>query len=287
MNQRGVWDATTLRPMPAWWESYDAAAGKALLWVKVPGLGPQASQSLLLTAGHATGCAASLFDGYSVFPFFSDVHDVSAWHATNQLKITDTVTVGPLTIGGRSVIQSDNYYNGFPGVAQAANGDFVLAYKKGTTHVDSPLVVLRRSSDAGTTWSPEVVYFDSSVPDPALLRTPLGALVMALGKADQSGRELAAYSRSTDNGLTWTPFTFFNDPATDTFSVAPSLVGWTDDVWRGLRELHAGSRQRSRPVVVVGRRSQLDETLGASSGRAIPRSVKPRLPIPRRTHCSR
>ncbi|MGC2184973.1 MAG: DUF2341 domain-containing protein, partial [Terriglobales bacterium] len=223
-NESAVWDATTLRPMPAWWESYDAPAGKALLWVKVHGLGPQASQSLLLTAGHATGCAASSFDGYSVFPFFSDVHGVSAWHASNQLKITDTITVGPLSIGGRSVIQSDNYYNGFPGVAQASNGDFVLAYKKGTTHVDSPLVVLRRSSDGGTTWSPEVVYFDSSVPDPALLRTPLGALVMALGKADPSGRELAAYSRSTDNGLTWAPFTFFNDPATDTFSVAPSLT---------------------------------------------------------------
>jgi len=65
-----VWDATTLRPMPAWWESYDAVAGKALLWVRVPGLGAQASQSLLLTGGHAAGCAASSSDGYSVFPFF-------------------------------------------------------------------------------------------------------------------------------------------------------------------------------------------------------------------------
>ncbi|MBZ5649289.1 MAG: DUF2341 domain-containing protein [Acidobacteriia bacterium] len=225
-----LWDATTRQPMSAWLESYDAAAGKALLWVKVPGLGPQASQSLLLTAGHATGCVASTssFDGYSVFPFFSDVHDTAGWHATNHLRVTNTITAGPLTIGGRSVIESDGLYNGFPGVAQAANGDFVLAYKKGTTHVNSPFVVLRHSLDKGMTWSPEVVYFDSSQPDPALLRTPLGALVMALGKADQSGREFAAYSRSTDNGLTWAPFTFFFDPSADTFSVAPSLtVGQT------------------------------------------------------------
>ncbi len=128
-----LWDATTHQSISAWLESYDATAVKALLWVKVPGLGPQASRSLLLTAGHAAGCAAPLLDGYLVFPFFSDVHDVSAWHATNQLKITDTVTVGPLSISGRSVIESDNFYNGFPGVAQAAGGDFVLAYKKGTS----------------------------------------------------------------------------------------------------------------------------------------------------------
>ncbi|MGA9811384.1 MAG: DUF2341 domain-containing protein [Terriglobales bacterium] len=219
-----VWDATSQQPMPAWLESYDAAAGKALLWVKVPGLGPQASQGLLLTAGPAPGCAATSFDGYSVFPFFSDVHDVSAWQTSNGLKVTDTVTVGPLNIGGRTVIQSDGLYNGFPGVAQAANGDFVLAYKKGITHVNSPLVVVRRSSDEGKTWSPEVVYFDSSLPDPALLRTPLGALIISLGKADQNGNELAAYSRSTDNGLSWSPYTFFDDPSTDTYSVAPSLV---------------------------------------------------------------
>ena len=135
-----LWDASSRQPVPGWMESYDAAAGKALLWVKVAGLGPRASQNLLLTAGHAAGCAASSFDGYSVFPFFSDVHDVSAWQTTNGLKVTDTVTVGPLNIGGRSVIQSDGLYNGFPGVAQAANGDFVLAYKKGITHVNSPLV---------------------------------------------------------------------------------------------------------------------------------------------------
>ena len=130
--------------------------------------------------------------------------------------------------------------------------------------MNSPLVVLRRSSDEGITWSPEVVYFDSSQPDPALLRTPLGALVMALGKADQSGRELAAYSRSTDNGLTWAPFTFFNDPATDTFSVAPSLTVGQTMYGAGYGKYTLGYRQRTRPVVVVRRRFQLDKTLVAS-----------------------
>jgi hypothetical protein len=161
-----VWDATSDQPVPAWLESYDPVAGKALLWVNLHELAPLASRKLLLTAGHVAGCSASALDGYSVFPFFSDVHDVSGWQTTN-LSVTDTIPEGPLSIGGRTVIQSDGMYNGFPGIAQASNGDFVLAYKKGPGHVNSPLVVLRRSSDAGTTWSPEVVYFDSSQPDPA------------------------------------------------------------------------------------------------------------------------
>lgn len=218
-----IWDAATHRAIPAWLESYDATAGKALLWVKVSALAPQASQSLLLTAGHAKGCAAAAFSGYSVFPFFSDVNDVLAWPATNQLKVTNTIADGPLTISNRSVIESDGKYNCCPGVAQAANGDFVLAYKKGDSHTNSPLVVLRRSTDAGATWSPEVVYFNSSQPDPALIRTPLGDLLMAFGKADPNGRELGAYGRSTDNGLTWGPFTFFQNPPTDTLGVGPSL----------------------------------------------------------------
>jgi len=140
-----VWDATTHQPTPAWLESYDPVAGKGLLWVKLHELASQASLTLLLTAGYATGCSIPRFGGYSVFPFFSDVDDVN-WRATNRLSVTNTAVEGPLTITSRSVIESDGTYNGFPGVAQAANGDFVLAYKKGPDHVNSPLVVLRRSS---------------------------------------------------------------------------------------------------------------------------------------------
>ncbi len=218
-----VWDATTRQPVSAWLESYDSSVGKALLWVKSPTLDPQASRKLLLTAGRIKDCSGAPLDGYSVFPFFSDVHDVGTWQASNRLSVTDTTLQGPLAISGRSVIESDGMYNGFPGVAQAANGDFVLSYKKGPGHVNSPLVIIRRSSDAGATWSPEVVYFDSSEPDPALIQTPLGAMLIALGKADQNGNVAGAFSRSNDNGLTWAPFTFFANPPTDAFGVAPSL----------------------------------------------------------------
>lgn len=218
-----VWDATTQQPRAQWLESYDPAAGKALLWVKLPALGAQASRKLLLTAGSIAGCSAFSSDGYSVFPFFSDVNDVLSWQATNQLSVSNTLVDGPLTIGNRSVIESDSMYNAFPGLAQAANGDFVLSYKKGSDHVNSPLVILRRSSDGGATWSPEVVLADTSVPDPGLARTPLGDLVITFGKLNQNGETGAAYGRSTDNGLTWGTFTFFDNPLTDTLVVDPLL----------------------------------------------------------------
>jgi hypothetical protein len=218
-----VWDATTHQALPDWLESYDAAAEKGLLWVKLPALGAQASVSLRLTAGLAPGCSAAAFSGYEVFPFFSDVSDVLNWQATNALTVSNTVVEGPLTIARRSVIESDGTYNNTPAVVQAANGDFVLSYKKGPGHVNSPFVILRRSRDGGDTWSPEEVYWDSSKPDPGLARTPLGDLLIAFVKADSSGDLGGAYSRSGDDGLTWGPFTFFDDPPTATYVVDPLL----------------------------------------------------------------
>ncbi|MFZ0956423.1 MAG: DUF2341 domain-containing protein [Candidatus Sulfotelmatobacter sp.] len=218
-----VWDATTHQALPDWLEAYDAAAARGLLWVKLPALGAQASVSLLLTAGRVPGCSAPAPNGYAVFPFFSDVSDVLNWQATNALTVSNTVVEGPLTITNRSVIESDGTYNNTPAVVQAANGDFVLSYKKGPGHVNSPFVILRRSRDGGATWSPEEVYWDSSKPDPGLARTPLGDLLIAFVKADSSGALGGAYSRSADNGLTWGPFTFFDNPPTATYVVDPLL----------------------------------------------------------------
>ncbi|HLW85063.1 MAG TPA: DUF2341 domain-containing protein [Candidatus Sulfotelmatobacter sp.] len=218
-----AWDAATHQPMAAWLESYDPAASKGLLWVKLPNLDAQTSLSFLLTAGRSPGCSPPIFSGYTVFPFFSDVHDVLNWQASNELSVSDSVVESPLTIYDRSVIESDGRYNNTPSVVRASNGDLVLSYNTGVGHSNSPFVILRRSRDGGATWSPEVVYFNSSKPDPGLARTPLGDLLIALVKADQSSDAGGAYSRSNDNGLTWEPFTFFDNPPTKTFIVDPLL----------------------------------------------------------------
>jgi hypothetical protein len=133
------------------------------------------------------------------------------------------ITTGAISVENRQVITSDGLYNSTPAVAEAANGDWVLTYRKGTAHVNDPLVILRRSRDQGETWDPEVAYFDTSGPDPALVRTPCGDLLIQFVKLDQNSIAGAAYSRSTDNGLTWGTFDFFTQPANQTSAFGTSL----------------------------------------------------------------
>ena len=130
-------------------------------------------------------------------------------HGRVTFKITD-----------RNIIQSgssDRSYNQAPAVVESSNGDYVLSYKKGIDHVDSPYVVLRRSGDKGASWGPEVIQWNTNSPDPTLARTPLaGDLLIEFGKQDQSGISGAAYARSTDNGFTWSQFRFFDEPVSET-----------------------------------------------------------------------
>ena len=129
-----------------------------------------------------------------------------------------------IEITDRQVIESDGMYNSTPSVIQAANKDWVLTYLKGTGHVSSSVVIMRRSQDLGKTWSPEKQYFDTSKPDPSLARTPKADLFVSLVKQDSAGVEGAAYSRSLDNGLTWSPFTFLGNPANTVFAFGASSV---------------------------------------------------------------
>ncbi len=122
------------------------------------------------------------------------------------------------------VIESDGSYNSTPAVVEAKNGDWVLAYRKGINHVDSPLVILRRSQDRGQTWSPEVAYFNTSQPDPTLALTPDGRLLVEFVKLDPSGIAGAAYSLSNDNGVTWGDFTFFDNPVGNTYAFPTAFV---------------------------------------------------------------
>ncbi len=129
-----------------------------------------------------------------------------------------------ITITDREVIESDGMYNSTPGVIETKNGDWLLTYLKGVGHVSSSVVIMRRSHDFGKTWSPEKMYFDTSKPDPSLAKTPNGDLLVFLVKQDSQGINGAAYSRSQDNGLTWSLFKFFSDPGNTTLAFGPSPV---------------------------------------------------------------
>jgi hypothetical protein len=74
-----------------------------------------------------------------------------------------------------------------------------------------------------------VPYFDTSKPDPTLALTPKSDLLIEFSKQDPTGNFGAAYSRSTDNGISWAPFQFFDQPISNTsaFSTAFLNVGTT------------------------------------------------------------
>ena len=144
------------------------------------------------------------------------MNDLKHWRRDSSLSLTDDITIGPFTTERRQVIESDGTYNSTPSVVRAANGDWVLSYLKGVNHVNSHLVILRRSQDHGEIWSPEVAYFDTSKPDPSLARNPNGELFISFVKKDLSADIGAAYSRSPDNGLTWGPFAFLDHPVNNT-----------------------------------------------------------------------
>lgn len=220
----GAWDQSSAQ-LSHWLESYDATIGKGMIWVKIPSLVHQSSATIRLTGGEIVNCSLAASNGYAVFPFFSDAQDVKNWQiAGGNLSITNTVTTGPISVQQKQVIESDGMYNDTPSVVNASNGDWVLSYRKGINHVNSPEVILRRSHDAGQTWNPEVPYFNTSVPDPTLARTPGGNLLIEFAKQDPNGVTGAAYARSLDNGFTWNAFTFFDQPVSNTYAFPTAFI---------------------------------------------------------------
>lgn len=213
-----VWDSQTKQPVPHWLEAYDPALGKALLWVKVSSLPSGDSRTLWLTSGGIQDCAPQASDGYQVFPFFSDVKDIANWRVEDNLDLTDKVVESPLQVQDRKVIQSDGTYNGAPGVVELPNGDWLLAYGKGTEHVKITSIASRRSHDRGVTWGPEVVepFYDATF-GPHLTRTPNGQVLSSTGKKNESLLNGAAYNRSVD-GTIWSGFTFYDNPVSDTIA---------------------------------------------------------------------
>lgn len=131
-----------------------------------------------------------------------------------------------VVITNRTIIEdgvADQSYNIAPAVVEAQGTNYILTYKKGTNHVDTPWVILRYSSDSTATWGGEVTEWNSTSPDPTLAKTPMARdLLIEFDKVDSSGTSGAAYARSLDGGFTWSSFTFFDNPPDKTL-VTPTL----------------------------------------------------------------
>lgn len=107
-------------------------------------------------------------------------------------------------------------YEGFPGVCRVANGDLIVVFYGGMSHMGYPhpslpkngRICFMRSRDEGKRWSDPETLFDSDWDDrdPAITQLKDGTLICAFSRTTwyQRGRvEEVCTVRSFDSGTTW------------------------------------------------------------------------------------
>jgi hypothetical protein len=184
---------------------------------------PSASNpTSVLTFGGTTSNTANLVGDWARVIFISgSISDAN--HQAMQDFLTETYDLfDNRWFGSESVVEHDtsgNDYNGFVGLGQAPNGDLIVGYNKMSAHAafDGDLII-KISSDGGSTWGSEIVVWDYSDPSEGnntdCWHTPrftvIGTTVwMAVGLRVSSAAAVdgIGYFTSSDNGATWSGLT--------------------------------------------------------------------------------
>ena len=113
--------------------------------------------------------------------------------------------------GTYNIIVGDQSYNAFPGLVKLQNGTLLTVYRKGKFHVsDSGFIVLKKSTDGGSTWSTESSVVDHptlDLRDPNITLLSDGTLIVNYFEYDISARSTIHNGlnviHSTDDGETW------------------------------------------------------------------------------------
>lgn len=138
-----------------------------------------------------------------------------------------------------AIVSAKGSHFGFPRMIRAANGDFLLFYRIGTTHAyDYSSIAMRRSKDEGRTWSAErVLYRDPdparSAHNPVAIVTESKRVILWISRFRFSPtphrREPGAWAWSDDHGETWTEFRTFDHDTTSRSSYYLTDVIRTSD----------------------------------------------------------
>jgi len=120
----------------------------------------------------------------------------------------------------RAVAEGEDIHYGFPRLVRAGNGDLLLFYRVGTTHVyDYSSIAQRTSADGGRTWSAERIIHrdprqDHSATNTVALVTPSGRVVNWLAsfgfEANPRTRDTTYWRWSDDHGRTWSGAEIFD-----------------------------------------------------------------------------
>lgn len=121
-------------------------------------------------------------------------------------------------------IQSDGQYNGPPvTVNQLHDGSWFLNYRYGTSHTIVLGLATQTSTDQGVTWTTASRNTGALTYDVYLQTTPAGNLLTTF---DTVGGQ-QTYSRSVDNGVTWSPISSFS-PVPNGYFVTKAFAVGTD-----------------------------------------------------------
>lgn len=127
-------------------------------------------------------------------------------------SFTPPIPTPPNTPGSPSTILDDTYYNAWPIVCRAGNGNLVETYTKGFTHHEDNTgnMKVKISDDDGATWGSEIQgYFDTATP---LFASPSGIFLGNSGRllvplwTDNyavAGTGESGLVYSDDDGATW------------------------------------------------------------------------------------
>ncbi|MEO7650175.1 MAG: sialidase family protein [Bryobacteraceae bacterium] len=137
----------------------------------------------------------------------------------------------------RAVAASRKIHYGFPRMVRAVNGDLLLFYRVGVTHVYDPsTIVMRRSSDNGVTWSAEGEIHRDPKPDHSAtntvpLVTPSGRILnwlSSFGFQNPNTREPTYWRYSDDHGATWSPMQLFDSDKTRSSYYVTDAINTSD-----------------------------------------------------------
>lgn len=130
-----------------------------------------------------------------------------------EFPTVDAVNAGLIELSELSnfkeavTLTDDGFYNAFPSLEKALNGDLVTVYRKGVTHLTfDGSIRLKRSTDNGDTWGSEstiITGVGHDYRDPSITRLVNGNIIMSYFDRITDSNVLIYTSISTDNGVTF------------------------------------------------------------------------------------
>ena len=171
-------DGTTL--VDHWTEAYNNSGQSALITAEVPRISASSTKTIYIYYGNSIASSTSSWD--------------------------NTFTTTPPALDAAD-IYTETTYDAFPAAELLQNGDILVAFRSGSTHISNDgEIMLARSSNGGSTWSTSQIYDEVGIDDRiniGLTQLSDGTLILPFSKYYGFEDVNSYILKSSDNGQTW------------------------------------------------------------------------------------